>query len=244
VDLILDRLPATVELAVAAMIFAGLLAFPLGLRAAVKPRGAITRLILTGSLFGISAPTFFVGLMFIYVFAVLPNLHDIPWLPRMPAGTRGETKVIFGVRSGVLTLDGLQHLILPAVTLGLYYLAVLVRLIRGEMIEVLAQDYVRTARAKGLTERRVTSHHALRNALIPVVTVMGLQLGGLIGFSVVTETIFQWPGMGKLLIDSIAVNDRPVILAYLLLVSVIFVVINFTVDLLYTLIDPRIRVST
>ncbi len=241
--LILDRFPATLELAMAAMLFATCVALPLGIIAAVWPHGVLTRLILTGSLLGISMPTFFIGIMFIFLFAVLPNLSGIEWMPRMPSGGRGEAVEILGIRVGLLTLDGLHHLVMPAMTLGLYYLAVLLRLVRGQMIEILAQDYVMVARAKGLSERTVVVKHTLRNALIPVVTVMGLQFGGLIAFSLVTETIYQWPGMGKLLIDSIAVSDYPVIMAYLLLVAVIFVVVNFTVDLLYTIIDPRIRVS-
>lgn len=241
--LILDRMPATLELAFAAMLFAGGLAFPLGILAALRPRGALARTILTGSLLGISMPTFVTGILFMWIFAVIPNLHDVGWLPRMPALGRGQTTMVFGYRTGLLTLDGLLHIVLPAMTLGLYYLAVLTRLIRTEMIEELSQDFVRTARSKGLGEALVVVKHALRNALIPVVTVMGLQLGGLIAFSIVTETIYQWPGMGKFLIESIGKGDRPVVLAYLLLVAVIFVTLNLAVDILYAVIDPRVRVS-
>ncbi|MBN1478212.1 ABC transporter permease [Candidatus Sumerlaeota bacterium] len=243
VDLILGKLPATLELATAAMLFAICLAFPLGMLAAMRPHGILARVILTGSLLGISMPTFFIGLMFIFLFAVLPNILGVEWLPSMPAGGRGECVAILGLRFSFLTLDGIRHLAMPAMTLGLYYLAVLLRLIRGEMIQELNEDYVRVARAKGLSEASVTVKHALRNALIPVVTVMGMQFGGLIAFSLVTETIFQWPGMGKLLIDSIGLNDQPVVMAYLLLVAVIFVTINLVVDLLYTVIDPRVRVQ-
>jgi peptide/nickel transport system permease protein len=243
VGLILGKLPATLELATAAMLFAICLAFPLGMFAAMRPHGILARVILTGSLLGISMPTFFIGLMFIFLFAVLPNILGVDWLPSMPAGGRGSCVTILGMRFSFLTLDGIRHLAMPAMTLGLYYLAVLLRLIRGEMIQELNEDYVRVARAKGLSEASVTVKHALRNALIPVVTVMGMQFGGLIAFSLVTETIFQWPGMGKLLIDSIGLNDQPVVMAYLLLVAVIFVTINLVVDLLYTVIDPRVRVQ-
>jgi peptide/nickel transport system permease protein len=242
--LILSKLPATLELATAAMLIAICLAFPLGMIAAMRPHGIIARGILTGSLLGISMPTFFIGLMFIFLFAVLPNIQEMPfWWPKMPAGGRGECVTVLGMRFSFLTADGLRHLAMPAMTLGLYYLAVLLRLIRGEMIQELSEDYVRVARAKGLSEAAVTVKHALRNALIPVVTVMGMQFGGLIAFSLVTETIFQIPGMGKLLIDSIGLNDQPVVMAYLLLVAVIFVTINLVVDLLYTVIDPRVRVQ-
>lgn len=252
--LILSRFPATFELAVAAMLIAVGLALPLGLVAAVWPRALTTKAILIGSLLGISAPTFVVGILYIYGFAVLPSQSGVGWLPSMPAGGRLDLAYQVPTHTGLLLVDtlwnrqfdafwdALRHLVMPATTLGLYYLAVLVRLVRTQMIETLATDYVRTARAKGLGGAAVTVKHALRNALVPIVTVVGLQLGGLIGFSVVTETIFDWPGMGKLLIDSIHLVDRPVVTAYLLLVSVIFVLINFTVDLLYSLIDPRIRV--
>lgn len=254
--LILERLPATVELAVAAMLLAGAFAFPLGILAAVRPSGPLARILLTGSLLGISAPTFFIGLMLIFIFSVVPHVWHVAWLPELPAGGRIAGGMEVPRQTGFLLIDtllagrgdsflsALRHLLMPAMTLGFYYLAVLMRLIRGAMIDELAKDYVRVARAKGLSDAAVTVRHALRNALIPVVTVMGLQLGGLIAFSVVTETIFQWPGMGKLLIDSIGVNDQPVIMAYLLLVAVIFVTINFTVDVLYTVIDPRIRLRS
>jgi peptide/nickel transport system permease protein len=253
--LILDRMPATVELAVTAMIFAVGLALPLGIIAAVWSRGLMTRGILTGSLLGISMPTFVIGILFIYIFGVLPHLSGVGWLPAMPVGGRLDLSFRVPRHTGFLFIDtlwagqidaffnALKHIVLPATTLGLYYLAVLIRLVRGEMIETLSQEYVRVARAKGLRESVVTVKHALRNALVPIVTIVGMQLGGLIGFSVVTETIFQWPGMGKLLIDSIHLSDRPVVMAYLLLVSVIFVVLNLAVDMLYSVIDPRIRVK-
>lgn len=253
--LILNRMPATVELAIAAMIFAASVAFPLGIISALRPHGAMSRVLLSGSLLGISMPTFFTGLMFIFIFGVLPSLIDVSWLPRMPTGGRIALQFEVERVTGFMLVDTLlardtaaffnavKHLVMPAVTLGLYYLAVLMRLIRNEMIQERSMDYVRVARAKGLSETAVTVRHALRNALIPVVTVMGLQLGGLIAFSLVTETVFSWPGMGRLLIEAIGHSDRPIVMSYLLLVSVIFVSLNFLVDLLYTVIDPRIRVS-
>lgn len=253
--LILSRMPATIELAMAAMLFAASVAFPLGIISALKPHSAMSRVLLSGSLLGISMPTFFTGLMFIFIFGVLPSLFHVPWLPQMPTGGRIDLQFNIERHTGFMLIDTLmagnvpafidavKHLVMPAVTLGLYYLAVLMRLIRNEMIQERSKEYVTVARAKGLSEAAVTVRHALRNALIPVVTVMGLQLGGLIAFSLVTETVFSWPGMGRLLIESIGRSDQPVVMSYLLLVSVIFVSLNFLVDLLYTVIDPRIRVG-
>jgi peptide/nickel transport system permease protein len=245
-SLIMTSFGATLELALAAMIFAIVMAMPLGILAAVKPRGAMARTILTGSLLGISMPTFLTGVLLLFIFAVTPVIYPDHWLfsrlPRMPSSGAGEATALLGTRIHLNHFDNWRYVILPAITLGGYYLAVLIRLVRSEMIEQLNRDHVTVARAKGLSEWRVTIKHAYRNALIPVVTVMGMQFGGLIAFSIVTETIFQWPGMGKLLIESIAVNDQPVITAYLLVVAIIFVTINLGVDLVYGLIDPRIRV--
>jgi len=246
-SLIMTSFGATFELALAAMIFAIVMAMPLGIIAATKPRGPLAKAILTGSLMGISMPTFLTGVLLLFLFAVTPVIYPDNWffsrLPRMPSSGAGEATAFLGTRIHLNHLDNWRYIILPAITLGGYYLAVLIRLVRSEMIEQLNRDHVTVARAKGLSEWRITIKHAYRNALIPVVTVMGMQFGGLIAFSIVTETIFQWPGMGKLLIESIAVNDQPVITAYLLIVAIIFVTINLAVDLVYGLIDPRIRVQ-
>jgi peptide/nickel transport system permease protein len=201
--------------------------------AAIRPQAWGAKLILSASLLGISLPVFWLGIILILLFSVL-----LGWLP---SSGRGETVLILGIRSGLLTLDGLRHLIMPAFTIAVFQLALNVRLVRAGMLEVMLQDFVKFLKAKGLSERRVVFVHALKNILIPVVTVMGLQLGNLIAFAVVTETIFAWPGMGKLVIDSIHALDRPVVLAYLLVVAVMFVCLNFVVDLLYTYLDPRIR---
>jgi peptide/nickel transport system permease protein len=235
VDLILERMPATLELALAAMIIAIVLGIPLGLWAGLKPDSVSGRFIMAGSIVGFSLPTFWVGLMLIMVFSVY-----LGWLP--PAG-RGPTVMVLGVPVSFLTWDGLQHLFMPALNLALFQLSLLIRLTRAGTREALGQDYVRLARAKGLSMGRVLRVHVLKNILIPIVTVTGLEFGSLIAFAVVTETIFAWPGMGKLLIDSINVLDRPVIVAYLLIIVVIFVLINLVVDLLYSTLDPRVRLA-
>ena len=233
VDLILERMPATIELALAALVIAVVLGIPLGLWAGLKPGSVSGRLIMAGSIVGFSLPTFWVGLMLIMVFSVY-----LGWLP--PAG-RGPTVVVLSVPVSFLTWDGLQHLFMPALNLALFQLSLLIRLTRAGTREALAQDYVRLARAKGLSMGRVLRVHVLKNILIPIVTVTGLEFGSLIAFAVVTETIFAWPGMGKLLIDSINVLDRPVIVAYLMIVVIVFVLINLFVDLLYSALDPRVR---
>ncbi|HUF80713.1 MAG TPA: ABC transporter permease [Burkholderiales bacterium] len=235
VDLILERMPATLELALAAMIIAIVLGIPLGLWAGLKPDSVSGRFIMAGSIVGFSLPTFWVGLMLIMVFSVY-----LGWLP--PAG-RGPTVMVLGVPVSFLTWDGLQHLFMPALNLALFQLSLLIRLTRAGTRDALGQDYVRLARAKGLSMGRVLRVHVLKNILIPIVTVTGLEFGSLIAFAVVTETIFAWPGMGKLLIDSINVLDRPVIVAYLLIIVVIFVLINLVVDLLYSTLDPRVRLA-
>jgi peptide/nickel transport system permease protein len=233
--LILQRLPATLELAVCAVVMAVMLGIPLGLYAGLKPDGLLSRLIMTGSILGFSLPTFWVGLVLIMVFAV-----ELGWLP---SGGRGETVRLFGVPLSFLTRDGLAHLILPAINLSLFNISLVLRLTRAGVMEVLPLDYVKFARAKGLRETRIIGVHVLKNIMIPVVTVIGLEFGSVIAFSVVTETIFSWPGMGKLIIDSINVLDRPVIVAYLMLIVVLFVAINLIVDIIYTLLDPRVRVG-
>jgi len=223
--LILERMPATLELALAAFVLAIVVGIPLGMYAGLRPESPASRAIMAGSILGFSLPTFWVGLMLIMVFAVM-----LGWLP---STGRGE----------FLTWDGLRHLALPAINLALFKMALVTRLARAGTREAALQDYVRFARAKGLSPARVVRVHVLKNILIPVVTVLGLELGGLIAFSVVTETVFAWPGMGKLLIDSIQRLDRPVVVAYLVITVVMFVVINLVVDLLYAALDPRVRLS-
>ena len=233
--LILERFPATMELAVSAMLLSVLVGIPLGLLAGLRPHGFIGKTIMTVSILGFSLPTFWVGLMLIMVFAV-----NLGWLP---ASGRGETVNVLGVPLSFLTVDGLRHLLLPALNLALFNIALVIRLTRAGAQEALQQDYVRFARAKGLKNSRIIGVHVLKNILIPIVTVVALQFGSLIAFAIVTETVFAWPGMGKLIIDSIRVLDRPVIVAYLMLVVTLFIVINLAVDLLYSLLDPRVRLA-
>ena len=235
IQLILDKLPATLELAFVAMVMAILLGIPLGLVAGLRPHSFIGRSIMAGSIMGFSLPTFWVGLVLIMVFSV-----QLGWLP--PNG-RGETVSVLGIPVSFLTLDGLAHLALPALNLALFKLSLLVRLTRAGTREAVLQDYVKFARAKGLGSGRVIGVHVLKNILIPIVTVIGLELGSVIAFAIVTESIFAWPGTGKLLIDSINQLDRPVIVAYLLVTVTIFIVINFVVDVLYSMLDPRVRLG-
>ena len=235
VRLIFDHMPATLELALTATLIAMALGIPLGLVAGLKPDSWIGRTIMAGSVVGFSLPTFWVGLMLIMVFSV--------WLGWLPPTGRGHTVSVLGIPVSFLTRDGLAHLAMPALNLALFKLSLLVRLTRAGTREALAQDYVRFARAKGLSMRRVVRVHILKNIMIPIVTVTGLEFGSLIAFAVVTESIFAWPGMGKLLIDSINVLDRPVIVAYLLVVVLFFVLFNLAVDLAYTALDPRVRIS-
>jgi len=236
IQLILERLPATLELALAATVIAVLLGIPLGLVAGLKPHSWIGRGIMAGSIVGFSLPTFWVGLVLIMVFSV-----ELGWLP--PNG-RGETVSLLGVPVSFLTWDGLKHLAMPALNLALLKLSLLVRLTRAGTREALLQDYVKFARAKGLPMRRVVGVHVLKNIMIPIVTVIGLELGSVIAFAIVTESIFAWPGTGKLLIDSINQLDRPVIVAYLMVIVTIFIAINLVVDVLYSMLDPRVRIGT
>ena len=233
--LILERMPATLELAVTALVIAIALGIPLGLWAGLRPDSVAGRTIMAGSILGFSLPTFWVGLMFIMLFSV-----HLGWLP---ASGRGATTELLGIQVSLLTRDGLAHLLLPALNLALFKLALVIRLVRAGTREAMLLDYVKVARAKGLPEWRIVGKHVLRNILIPVVTVLGLEFGSLIAFSVVTESIFAWPGMGKLLIDSINALDRPVVVAYLCLTVALFVFINLVVDLLYALLDPRVRLA-
>lgn len=233
--LIFDRMPATMELAIAAVLMAIVLGIPLGLYAGLKPDSFFSRSIMAGSILGFSLPTFWVGIMLIMVFAVM-----LGWLP---STGRGEVGSFLGVSSSLFTLNGLQHILLPAINLALLKISLVIRLTRAGTREAVHQDYIKFARAKGLPERRIVGVHLLKNILIPVVTVLGLEFGGLIAFSVVTETIFAWPGMGKLLINAIQSLDRPVIVAYLILIVLLFVVINLIVDIIYSLLDPRVRLA-
>ncbi|MGO4739916.1 ABC transporter permease [Bosea sp. 2KB_26] len=232
---ILQRMPATLELALAAMLLSVVIGIPLGLYAGVRPNSPVAKTMMAGSILGFSLPSFWVGLLLIMVFAV-----QLSWLP---AGGRGPTRELLGLQWSFLTPEGLRHLILPALNLALFKISLVMRLVRAETREIIPQDYIRTARAKGLGESAILRVHLLKNILIPVVTIVGLEFGSVIAFSVVTETIFAWPGMGKLIIDSINLLDRPMIVAYLMVIVVLFVVINLVVDLIYTALDPRVRLE-
>jgi peptide/nickel transport system permease protein len=233
-ELIFSRLPATLELTVAAVLGATVLGIPLGMYAGYKPHGVLSKLIMGLSILGFSVPTFWVGLVLIFTFAV-----SLGWLP---AGGRGETVIVGGIAWSFLTLDGLSHLLLPALNLALFKLAMLIRLARAGTREVMLTDTVKFARAAGQSEWTILRQHVLRLISIPLVTVFGLEFGSTLAFAVVTETIFSWPGIGKLIIDSISVLDRPVMVAYLMLVALLFIMINFLVDVAYAGLDPRLRV--
>ena len=233
-ELIFSRLSATLELTVAAVLGATLLGIPLGMYAGYKPHAVLSKLIMGLSILGFSVPTFWVGLVLIFTFAV-----SLGWLP---AGGRGETAVVGGIAWSFLTLDGLSHLLLPALNLALFKLAMLIRLARAGTREVMLTDTVKFARAAGESEWTILRQHVLRLISIPLVTVFGLEFGSTLAFAVVTETIFSWPGIGKLIIDSISVLDRPVMVAYLMLVALLFIMINFLVDIAYAGLDPRLRV--
>lgn len=234
-ELILSRLPATLELAFLGVLFAIVIGVPLGMYAGLYPKSPISKTIMAGSVIGFSTPNFWQGLMLIMLFAVFWRV--------LPAGGRGETVEVLSIPVSFLTWDGLSHLLLPAVNVAIYKISLVIRLTRAGTAEVGLQDYVKYARARGLSEKRVISVHILKNILIPVVTVVGLELGNVIAFAVVTETVFAWPGIGKLLIDSIGLLDRPVVVAYLMLTVFMFVMINLAVDIIYSLLDPRIRVK-
>lgn len=230
-QIMMQRLPATMELALAALFIALIIGVPLGAYAGLKPQSALARTIMGVSIFGVSVPAFWIGLMLIAVFGA--QLH---WLP---ISGRGETVSILGLHVSFLTLDGLAHLILPAFTLALGRIAMVIRLVRSGVRETLMQDFVKFARAKGLRERRILLVHVLKNTMIPVITVIGADFAGLLAFAVVTETVFAWPGMGKLIVDSIAMLDRPMVVAYLMSTVLIFVIVNLLVDLAYAALDPR-----
>jgi peptide/nickel transport system permease protein len=234
--LIAQRMPATMELAVTAVLLSIVFGIPLGLYAGLYPDSIAARTIMAGGILGFSLPTFWVGLMLIMVFAV-----QLGWLP---STGRGATAELFGVQWSFLTWDGLKHLIMPALNLSLFNISLVLRLVRAGVRETLPMDFVKFARAKGLSPARVIFVHVLKNIMIPVVTVVGLELGTTIAFAVVTESVFAWPGMGKLIIDSINVLDRPVIVAYLMMIVLLFIAINLVVDVLYTVLDPRVRLES
>jgi peptide/nickel transport system permease protein len=232
-DLIRERLPATLELSIAAAVLAIVIGVPMGVYTALRRNSWLSQVFLAVSLLGVSLPTFLIGILLILIFAVL-----LGWLPSFG---RGEVVSLGWWTTGFLTVEGWKHLILPALTLSLFQLTLIMRLVRSEMLEVLRTDYIKFARARGLTRRAIHFGHALKNTLIPVITITGLQLGGIIAFAIVTETVFQWPGMGLLFIQAVQSADIPVMAAYLCLISLIFVLINLVVDLLYFLVDPRLR---
>jgi peptide/nickel transport system permease protein len=234
-QLIAERFPATLELALVAAALALLLGVPMGVYAALKRGSFLSQVFMTVSLLGVSLPTFLIGILLILVFAVV-----LGWFPSFG---RGEVTHIGGWTTGLLTLKGWHHITLPAITLAIFQLTLIMRLVRAEMLEVLRTDYIKFARARGLTDRAVHFGHALKNTLVPVLTITGLQLGGLIAFAIITETVFQWPGMGLLFIQAVTFADIPVMAAYLCLIALIFVVINLLVDLLYFAVDPRLRVD-
>lgn len=235
IDVLLLRLPTTLELAVFAMLLALAVGIPLGIIAGMRPGSFAGKTIMAGSILGFSLPAFWVGLMLVLIFAV-----QLQWLP---SGGRGETVRVFGINLASLTLNGLQHMILPAATLALYKASLVIRICESGTREVMSQDYIRFARAKGLGFWRIVSLHIFKNVMIPVVTIMGMEFGGLLAFSVVVETIYAYQGMGELLISSINRLDRPVVVTYLLFTTVMFVGINLIVDILYAVLDPRIRLS-
>lgn len=233
--LILDRLPATIELALVSATLALVLGVLMGIFTALRARSFLSGVIMTLSLVGVSLPTFLIGIGLIYIFAV-----ELQWLP---SNGRGATVQLGWWRTGFLTESGLRSLILPAITLSLFQMTLIMRLVRAEMMEVLRSDYIRFARARGLPDRVINFRHALKNTLVPVITITGLQLGSVIAFAIVTETVFQWPGVGSLFINSVQAVDVPVMATYLMMVGLVFVTINLVVDILYYLVDPRLRVQ-
>ena len=234
--LIAERLPATLELSLAAAVLALAVGVPMGVYAALRRGTFLSHVLMIVSLLGVSLPTFLIGILLILVFAV--------WLHWLPSFGRGDVVMLGGWSTGLLTLSGWQHLVLPSVTLAVFQLTLIMRLVRAEMLEVLRADYIKFARARGLPDRAVYFGHALKNTLVPVITITGLQLGSLIAFAIITETVFQWPGMGLLFIQAISFADIPVMAAYLCLIALIFVIINLVVDLLYFAVDPRLRIDS
>mgnify|MGYP001384309770 FL=1 len=235
VDMLGDRLPATLELALVSAIFALCAGIPMGVFTALHKDSVLTKLFQAVSLVGISLPTFLIGILLIYVFSV-----QLQWLPSFG---RGEVVDIAGWSTGLLTVSGLKALILPAITLGLFQMTLIMRLVRSEMMEILRSDFIKFARARGLTPRAVPFGHALRNTMIPVITITGLQLGSIIAFAIITETVFQWPGIGLMFLQAVQDVDVPIMAAYLLMIASLFVFINLIVDILYVVVDPRIRIE-
>ena len=233
--LIMERMPATMELALFALLIAVVIGIPLGMLAGFRPESITAKTIMSGSILGFSLPSFWVGIMMMVLFAV-----HLGWLP---STGRGPTSEWFGIEVSFTSWKGISYLLMPAINLSLFKLALVIRLARAGTREVVHQDYIKFARAKGLSGRRIVLVHVLKNILIPVVTVLGLEFGGLVAFSIVTETVFAWPGMGKLLIDSIGMLDRPIIVAYLMIIVFLFVIINLVVDVLYSILDPRVRLG-
>jgi len=234
-EMIAQRLPATIELALVSAVFALTLGIVLGVYTAINRDGFIANFIMTASLVGVSLPTFLIGILLIWVFAVELNV--------LPSFGRGETVDIGGWKTGLATVSGIKSIILPAITLGLFQMTLVMRLVRSEMLEVLRTDYIRFLRARGLSSRIINFSHALKNTLLPVITIIGIQLGQIIAFAIITETVFQWPGVGLLFINSVNFVDVPIMATYLLLVGTLFVMINLVVDLLYVVIDPRLRLD-
>ena len=235
VDMLGDRLPATLELALVSAIFALCAGIPMGVFTALHKDSVLTKLFQAVSLVGISLPTFLIGILLIYVFSVQ--------LQKLPSFGRGEVVDIAGWSTGLLTVSGLKALILPAITLGLFQMTLIMRLVRSEMMEILRSDFIKFARARGLTPRAVHFGHALRNTMIPVITITGLQLGSIIAFAIITETVFQWPGIGLMFLQAVQDVDVPIMAAYLLMIASLFVFINLIVDILYVVVDPRIRIE-
>ena len=234
-SMIKERMPATLELSVISALFSLLVGVPMGVYTGLHRHGWLSKVFMTTSLIGISLPTFLIGILLIYVFAVI-----LGWLPSFG---RGVVVDLGGWRTGLLTSEGLKALIMPAITLGLFQLTLIMRLVRAEMLEVLRTDYIKFARARGLTNRAVNFGHALKNTLVPVITIAGLQLGGIIAFAIITETVFQWPGMGLMFLQAIQNVDIPIMAAYLIMIAFFFVLINLMVDMLYYVVDPRLRVD-
>lgn len=234
-EIIAERAPATLELALVSAFLAIVVGIALGVFTAIKRDGFMANFIMSASLIGVSLPTFLIGILLIYLFSV-----ELGWLPSFG---RGEVTQVGWWSTGFLTVSGLKALVLPSITLGLYQMTLIMRLVRSEMLEVLRQDYIRFARARGLSDRTINFRHALKNTMVPVITIIGLQLGAIIAFAIITETVFQWPGLGLLFINAIQFVDIPIMAAYLMMISVLFVLINLCVDILYAFIDPRLRVS-
>lgn len=234
-DMMLERMPATLELAIISAILSLVVGVPLGVYTGLHRDGLLSKIFMTASLIGISLPTFLIGIILIFIFAV-----HLGWLPSFG---RGEVIDFAGWRTGLLTTSGLKALIMPSITLGMFQLTLIMRLVRAEMLEVLRTDYIKFARARGLSDRAINFGHALKNTLVPVITITGLQLGSIIAFAIITETVFQWPGMGLMFLQAIQNVDIPIMSAYLIMIAFFFVAINLVVDMLYYVVDPRLRVD-